>query len=235
MGESGDKTFGPLVFLSIEILLPSLFAGALLATLAAYCNAPVTGAITTALGNTISPLVMLLLGILVYVFYRTILGEMTLYWIRHWIHDAYCRHRRLRSGSKQFVSFIALLASEVRRPATISELRFIYSDIRDSDKVFDATTRQQLDIVHATYHCLYLAAFETLGAAWYRAHTGQRWESLFWIGIVSGVAAFMADFRFDAYECRLLQANLPALRQFLQERHNGTAAVDKKPASSDAG
>jgi len=232
MGESGDKTFGPLVFLSIEILLPSLFAGALLATLAAYCNAPVTGAITTALGTTISPLVMLLLGVFVYVFYRTILGEMMFYRIRHRIHDAYCRHRRLRSGSKEFVSFIALLANEVHRPATISELRFIYSEIRDSDAVFGAAMRQQLDIVHATYHCLYLAAFETLGAAWYRAHTGQRWEPLLWIGIVSGIAAFTADFRFDSYECHLLQANLPALRQFLHERDNGIVITDKKPASS---
>ncbi|HEV8414597.1 MAG TPA: hypothetical protein VGQ49_13460 [Bryobacteraceae bacterium] len=203
----GDKKFGPLSLLSIEILLPSLIAGAL----AAYCNPKLTKDMIAELGATLVPIVTLSIGFIIYIFYRVILGEWALYPFRHGLHRILCWVSR-KTNPEAFLSFTALLAAEgVPR----WRRRLVYSQLRAAEDFFDESTRQRLDLTHATYHCLYLTAVETGVASAYLHLIGSDWKVLASIAGISLIAAYIADLRFDSWECKLMLAKRDKLRQLL--------------------
>jgi hypothetical protein len=188
------------------------------ALLSAYSNPVLTQNVVSALGNVLSPIVVVVVGAAIYLAYRIILGEWILYPTRHGIHFLLDKRRR-RNAPDAFISFTALLAAE---GVPFGMRRYAYSEIRDCEGILDHSTRERLDLIHATYHFLYLTSVESIVAAWYIAHYANsihNWKALSVISGICIVAAFVADIRQDSWECRLLRQDRNQLRQFLKERH----------------
>lgn len=196
------------------MLLPSVFAGGLFSLLGAYCNPQLAQSTISTLGSTIAPIVLVVVGFITFIFYRFMLGENILYPLRHGIHRLYCSLWR-RHHPEAFVSFISLLANE---GVPWGQRRFMYSELRDSELFFAPDTRQRLDLIHASYHCLYLTAFETVVAAWYQSRVTAEWRWLLVIGIVAFISAYWVDLRFDTWECKLLLSKRADLQSFLSTR-----------------
>lgn len=147
--------------LPIETVVGGLFSGGLFTFLAAYCEPENTKKVVDALGSVIAPIVLLLVGSFFYLFYRVLLGEFMLYPFRHWIHDRIDAWHRRRQPL-EFWSFTALLADE---GVSWGIRRRVYSALRNCEEVFDPRERQQMDLLHATYHVFYLTFLGTLATA----------------------------------------------------------------------
>jgi hypothetical protein len=199
--------------IQIQILIGGLYAGSLFALLASYCQPELTKRIVDALGSALAPLSTLLVGIGIYVFYRVLVGELVLYPVRHAIHfllDKYVRRRN--KDPKGFISFICLLGD---CGVDWGKRRFVYSEIRDSGKFLDKARRQRLDLIHSTYHLLYLTALEVGVAALYQ-RPADGWRTLLIVALIFLVGAYIADLRQDSWECWLLRRDMKGLNAFLQ-------------------
>ncbi len=188
----------------IEILVPSAYAGITFVVIAIYFNAQGTRSLIENIGSVLIAPSVLFLGLLFYLIYRAILGEFLLYPLRHLLLlPADYLWRSARHKPEEFLSFTRLLAE---RKVGFGFRRQVYSSIRDVEGVFDQSLRDRFDLLHATYHFFYISSLELLGAgayAWY--HSGFESKPFFQAGIALLILAFIADFRQDIWECRLLR------------------------------
>jgi hypothetical protein len=185
----------------IEMLVPGVWAGALAVGLMACVAPKETKQWLDTLGTALVLPVVAFVGVVLFLVYRVIVGEWLLYPLRHALLGVCDWIWRRRQGAKH-LSFTRLLAS---RNVPFFFRRYTYSAIRDAEGgPFTRSQRQHFDFLHATYHLFYVTGLELLAASLLTLAQPHQ-EGLKFAGIAFLVLAFLADFRQDVWECRLME------------------------------
>ena len=201
---SDDKLWSKLGS-QIEALIPSAYAGIVLVVVAMHFEPQFTHSLIENVGSVLVIPVVLFVGLFFHLVYRVILGELVLYPVRHFLLSSVDHYwRKTRKKPDEFISFTRLLA---KHGVAFGFRRQVYSSIRHIEGVLDQSLRDRFDLLHATYHFFYITSLEFLVAGVYaRYYKGVVARPYFLVGALFLVFAFIADFRQDIWECRLLRA-----------------------------
>lgn len=204
--------------LSLGRLIRYAYSGFLFCLLAAHVEPEKTRQTVEALGPVLSPIVALLVGVGIWVFYREFIGELILYPIRHLIHTT-CGHVRNRWRSKRgkapiplgsFTHYFGTLK------VTLGSRRWVYRTLRSSD-ILPETDRKKLELVHSEFHVLYITAVEFAGAALWQGALGRYPWFLASIALITLIVVFYIDIRQDAFETHVFRTLDDKIRPWLKE------------------
>src|SRR5436309_568231 len=183
-----------------EELVGYLYGGLFVAICAALVDNARVKSIVEALGDFVSAIAVLGLGVGVYVLYRRIIGEMVLYHVHHMCHRVVDfvagREKENLTSSTAFLGYLAV---------PLGRRRAAYSAVRET--FFDTNTKRRIDLAHGELHVLYITAVGSVAAYLYLRLSTPGRISLAWlvISIVSYLGALVGDIKEHSFETHVLK------------------------------
>ena len=192
----------------IRELLRYAYTGFLCAFVAAVVDGDETEKLVRCLGNVLAPLAAVSFGAVVYLVFKSLVGDLFLAWLVHWIH-AKAEDLFKRTPTRCKVRFLQNLF-KVPNSQGLAAFALV------RDQLLDKHIRERIHLQHSEGYLLYLTAFVCGAAGLISCARSQAAEAQSNVCTGLGIMAlvtFIAAVRHDIVLCRDERAQISVLDQ----------------------